>query len=104
MVVSVRNWHLFGNLHPQNYVVVFTSQMDLKQPTILITGASGIVGSHLVLELLQQGHNIKLLVRDKEKTENYLNDLIQYYQINIIYHRFPSHDNQYSNNILLVSC
>lgn len=70
-------------MHTQNYVVVFTAQMDLVQPSILVTGASGMVGSHLVLELLQRGYQVKLLVRDKEKTEAYLNELIHFYQLSL---------------------
>ena len=36
----------------------------MTQPTILITGATGLIGSHLVHHLLQQGYtNLRLLVR-----------------------------------------
>jgi len=33
----------------------------------LITGATGFIGRHLVADLLEQGHNPRLLVRDPQK-------------------------------------
>ncbi len=46
---------------------------------ILITGASGLVGSHLTLELLQRGHNIRALYRS-DSSLNKVRDLFKIYQ------------------------
>ena len=37
---------------------------------ILVTGASGFIGQHLVRRLEKQGSNIKVLVRNSKKTAN----------------------------------
>ena len=41
--------------------------------TILVVGASGVTGRWLVEELLNRGHNVKVIVRSPEK----LPDLIK---------------------------
>jgi len=36
---------------------------------VLVTGATGFVGSHVVKQLVAKGHDIRLLVRNREKAE-----------------------------------
>lgn len=57
--------------------------MNRNKHIALITGASGIVGSHLTLELLKKGYVVKLLVRNQKNTESFLQDLIDFYSLNI---------------------
>lgn len=44
-------------------------------PTAFVTGATGLLGSNLVRELIQQGYQVKALVRSLEKAERILGDL-----------------------------
>lgn len=46
----------------------------------LVTGATGIVGSHVVIELLKRNEPVKALVRDKNKLE-VLRRLAQFHQV-----------------------
>jgi len=57
--------------------------MNSNKHTALITGASGIVGSHLTLELLKKGYVVKLLVRNQKNTQSFLQELIDFYELNI---------------------
>jgi len=38
---------------------------------VFVTGATGMVGAHTTLELLRAGHSVRLLVRNREKAEQY---------------------------------
>jgi dihydroflavonol-4-reductase len=40
---------------------------------ILVTGATGLLGSHLILKLLEQGQNVKALYRDEKSKKNLIN-------------------------------
>ncbi len=43
----------------------------MKQ-TILVTGGAGYIGSWIVKYLVEKGHNVRVSVRDKLKTEKYV--------------------------------
>jgi nucleoside-diphosphate-sugar epimerase len=38
---------------------------------VLVTGATGLIGAHTTFELLKAGHQVRLLVRNREKAEKY---------------------------------
>jgi nucleoside-diphosphate-sugar epimerase len=38
---------------------------------VFVTGATGMVGAHTTLELLRAGHSVRLLVRNRDKADNY---------------------------------
>lgn len=62
----------------------------LDHSTILVTGATGLIGSLIIRTLLYYGHNIKIyaLVRDQEKARALLGDSIHYVRGDI---RYPLH-------------
>jgi nucleoside-diphosphate-sugar epimerase len=43
----------------------------MEKQTILVTGGAGYIGSWVVKELLEKGHDLRVSVRDKSKTEKY---------------------------------
>ncbi|MGZ3861876.1 MAG: NAD-dependent epimerase/dehydratase family protein [Bacteroidia bacterium] len=45
---------------------------------VLVTGATGLVGSHLTANLLLQGRKVRALYRDKNKTEN-VREVLSFY-------------------------
>lgn len=83
MSVSVRNGKDSSNLISQIYVVVFDLKMNPNNPSILITGASGMVGGHVALQFLAAGISVRLLVRNRKKTELYLYELIDFYKLDL---------------------
>ncbi len=42
---------------------------------VLITGGTGLVGSHVCCQLLADGHNVRLLVRNPDKAKNYYSSI-----------------------------
>ncbi len=49
--------------------------------TILITGATGFIGSYLVRRLLEDGHEITVLVRDTERAAQPLGNDVRYVSV-----------------------
>ena len=49
--------------------------------TVLVTGATGFVGNHLIARLIKDGYTVRCLVRDKEKAE----ELKQRYSVELVY-------------------
>jgi nucleoside-diphosphate-sugar epimerase len=48
-------------------ILIWSVVMDLSQSTIAITGATGFLGSHIALELLDRGAKVRGVVRSPEK-------------------------------------
>jgi nucleoside-diphosphate-sugar epimerase len=51
---------------------------ELKNKTILVTGATGLIGKAIVFRLLAIGANVVVLVRDRQKAERLFGDNVQY--------------------------
>ena len=50
--------------------------MASNNTTVLVTGASGFIGMHCILQLLEQGYTVKGTLRSKAK-ETYLREIFQ---------------------------
>jgi nucleoside-diphosphate-sugar epimerase len=48
---------------------------------ILVTGASGLIGSHILLELLQQGNTVRALTRNSNNAEAFITRLLSHYSL-----------------------
>ena len=48
---------------------------------IFVTGASGLIGSHILLELLQQGHAVRALTRNSHKAIAFFSCLLRHYNL-----------------------
>jgi len=57
---------------------------------ILITGATGLVGSHLLLRLLEQGHSVRALYRNESKREA-VRELFAFYEKESLFSRANWH-------------
>lgn len=47
---------------------------------ILVTGATGLLGSHVVFDLIKKGHRVKAMCRNEEK-QQVIHHLLHYYQV-----------------------
>ncbi|HBG58765.1 MAG TPA: NmrA family transcriptional regulator, partial [Porphyromonadaceae bacterium] len=43
---------------------------------ILVTGANGLLGHHVVMQLLDRGHQVKIIVRSTDKIHFDLNRVV----------------------------
>ena len=53
-----------------NYLIIQSPNYRIFATMILVTGATGLVGSHLLLELLQNGEEVRALYRNQENIQN----------------------------------
>lgn len=51
---------------------------DTIESYILVTGATGLVGSHVVDNLLRKGYKVRAVARSKQKADNFLSARAQY--------------------------
>lgn len=56
-----------------NFAVL--KSIKMKNKTVLVTGATGFVGIHTILQLLQKGYNVKTTLRSFSKKETVINAL-----------------------------
>lgn len=54
---------------PEGVIVDTAAGRDDAEVRILVTGGTGLVGSHIVVALLSAGHDVRLLVRRAEQVE-----------------------------------
>ena len=47
----------------------------MKNQTVLVTGGTGFVGIHTILQLLQQGYSVKTTLRTLSKTQSIMDAL-----------------------------
>ena len=45
---------------------------------ILVTGATGFIGQHLVRALIENDHKVRIFVRNEEKARNIFGDNIEF--------------------------
>src|ERR1700712_2133943 len=45
------------------------STIEFNNKTVLVTGGTGFLGSYCILQLLQQGYNVKTTIRNMAKKE-----------------------------------
>jgi nucleoside-diphosphate-sugar epimerase len=45
---------------------------------ILVTGATGFIGKHLVMALIEKNHNVKIFARNEEKARKMFGDKVEY--------------------------
>lgn len=57
---------------PQNAIV------DTIESYILVTGSTGLVGSHVVDNLLRKGYKVRAVARSKQKADAFLSARAQY--------------------------
>lgn len=91
---------------------------------ILVTGGTGFIGEHFIPELLKEGHNVRLLVRNLKKAKKLFGDTCEYFvadvtdtnslkgccdNIDIVYHmvakvgnELPSEKNYYEFKLINV--
>lgn len=50
---------------------------------VLLTGSTGLLGSHILIELLKKGYYTRLLVRDVEKAKLELTEIVGWYNFDI---------------------
>ena len=43
---------------------------------VFVTGATGLVGAHTAMALMDAGHQLRLLVRNKELAQSYFQQLM----------------------------
>lgn len=54
----------------------------MLQPNIFLTGATGLLGSHLLVELVKRKKEVLVLVRDVEKAKKTISTVFNWYGIN----------------------
>jgi nucleoside-diphosphate-sugar epimerase len=47
----------------------------MKMKTIALTGSTGFLGSHILVQLLNKGYNVKANIRNEKKDEALLNSI-----------------------------
>lgn len=62
---------ILGFYYPLYKLTLFVRLCDSAAMKILVTGATGLIGAHTTFELLRAGHQVRLLVRNREKAERY---------------------------------
>jgi dihydroflavonol-4-reductase len=57
--------------------------MQAQQKSILLTGSSGLLGSHILLQLLQEGSTVRCLVRNTKTAEAEIDALAKWYKLEL---------------------
>lgn len=66
---------------PQYHFLISFAAQGSCMPVIFVTGATGLIGSHILLELLQQGYAVRALSRDVGKAIVFFSRLVKHYNL-----------------------